>query len=66
MKENGFQYGLEFMGARTVCSKFRYPFIRTISGTMALADSVSREIGLYLTVFTGIHQVPGRMTCIYI
>ena len=52
MKENGFQYGLEFMGARTVCSKFRYPFIRTISGTMALADSVSREIGF---VFDCIH-----------
>lgn len=52
MKENGMQYGLEFMGAMTVCRQFRYPFIRTISGTMALADSVSHEIGF---VFDGIH-----------
>lgn len=52
MKKNGFQYGLEFMGARTVCSRFKYPFIRTISGTMALADSVSHEIGF---VFDCIH-----------
>lgn len=52
MKENGFQYGLEFMGARTVCEQFKYPFARTISGTMALADSVSHEIGF---VFDTIH-----------
>lgn len=52
MKDNGFQYGLEFMGAKTVCDKFKHPFIRTISGTMALADSVSHEIGF---VFDGIH-----------
>lgn len=52
MKENGFQYGLEFMGAQTVCDQFRYPFARTISGTMALADSVSDEIGF---VFDTIH-----------
>jgi len=52
MKNNGFLYGLEFMGAKTVCSAFRYPFIRTISGTMALADSVNHEIGF---VFDTIH-----------
>ncbi|MEY8351974.1 sugar phosphate isomerase/epimerase [Lachnospiraceae bacterium 54-53] len=52
MKESGIRYGLEFMGAKTVCDRFQYPFIRTISGTMALADSVSREIGF---VFDGIH-----------
>lgn len=52
MKENGFRYGLEFMGAQTVCSSFEYPFARTISGTMALADSVSHEIGF---VFDMIH-----------
>ncbi|MBS6397653.1 MAG: sugar phosphate isomerase/epimerase [Clostridiales bacterium] len=52
MKENGIQYGLEFMGAQTVRDQFRYPFIRNLSGTMALADSVSHEIGF---VFDGIH-----------
>lgn len=52
MEENGIQYGLEFMGARTVCSQFKYPFIRTISGTIELADSVSHKIGF---VFDGIH-----------
>ena len=52
MKENGIQYGLEFMGAQTVCDEFQYPFLRTLSGTMALADSVSHEIGF---VFDGIH-----------
>lgn len=52
MKDSGFQYGLEFMGAKTVCDSFRYSFIRTISGTMALADSISHEIGF---VFDTIH-----------
>lgn len=52
MQENGFQYGLEFMGAQTVCDSFRYPFARTLAGAIALADSVDRSIGI---VFDGIH-----------
>lgn len=52
MKENGIRYGLEFMGAQTVCKQFKHPFIRTIGKTKALADSVSPEIGF---VFDCIH-----------
>lgn len=52
LKESGISYGLEFMGAQTVMESFKYPFIRTVSGTMALADSVNREIGM---VFDTIH-----------
>ncbi|MDO4619314.1 MAG: sugar phosphate isomerase/epimerase [Lachnospiraceae bacterium] len=59
MKENGFSYGLEFMGAETVMKSFRYPFARTISGTMALADSVSHEIGF---VFDTIHWYTSGMS----
>ncbi|MBQ4177128.1 MAG: sugar phosphate isomerase/epimerase [Lachnospiraceae bacterium] len=58
MEENGFSYGLEFMGAKTVCDSFRYPFARTISGTMALADSVSHRIGF---VFDMIHWYTSGM-----
>ena len=58
MEENGFTYGLEFMGAKTVCDSFRYPFARTISGTMALADSVSHNIGF---VFDMIHWYTSGM-----
>lgn len=52
MQAHGFRYGLEFMGAQTVCEGFRYPFIRTLGETIALADSVSPEIGF---VFDTIH-----------
>lgn len=52
MHENGFMYGLEFMGAKSVCDSFRYPFIRSISGLFALTDSVDPKIGF---VFDGIH-----------
>ena len=52
MEANGMQYGLEFMGARTVREGFRHPFIHSLAGTMALADSVDRRIGF---VFDTIH-----------
>ena len=52
MEETGMQYGLEFMGAQTVCDQFKHPFIRSLCGTIALADSVSEKIGI---VFDGIH-----------
>lgn len=52
MEETGMQYGLEFMGAQTVCDQFKHPFIRSLCGTIALADSVSEKISI---VFDGIH-----------
>ena len=48
----GIQYGLEFMGAKTVRDQFRYPFIHSLMGVLSLADAVSPEIGF---VFDTIH-----------
>ncbi len=52
MKENGFRYGLEYQGIRTINHEFKYPFVCNLAGAMALADSVSHEIGF---VFDCIH-----------
>ncbi|HWR10316.1 MAG TPA: TIM barrel protein [Rectinemataceae bacterium] len=65
MDGNGMRYGLEFMGARTVREGFRHPFIHSLAGTMALADSVDRRIGF---VFDTIHWYcsGGRMDDVYL
>mgnify|MGYP005757621269 CR=1 FL=1 len=52
LHEEGIQYGLEFMGATSVCRQFQYPFIRSLMGIVDLADAVSSEIGF---VFDTIH-----------
>ncbi|MDO4475172.1 MAG: sugar phosphate isomerase/epimerase [Lachnospiraceae bacterium] len=52
MKENGIRYGLEYQGLPTINHTFRYPFICNLAGAMALADSVSHDIGF---VFDCIH-----------
>lgn len=52
MKENGIQYGMEYQGLPTIRHTFKYKFIDNLAGAMALADSVSREIGF---VFDCIH-----------
>lgn len=65
MDDNGMQYGLEFMGARTVRESFSNPFIHSLAGTMALADYVDRRIGF---VFDTIHWYcsGGRTDDIYL
>lgn len=52
LREEGVQYGLEFMGAKTVQAQFRYPFINSLMGIVNLTGSVSDEIGF---VFDTIH-----------
>lgn len=52
LRQEGIQYGLEFMGAKTVRDQFRYPFIHSLMGVLSLADAVSSEIGF---VFDTIH-----------
>ncbi|MCD8121608.1 MAG: sugar phosphate isomerase/epimerase [Clostridiales bacterium] len=52
MKENGFQYGLEYQGLPTINHEFRFPFLCNLAGAMALADSVDHQIGF---VFDCIH-----------
>ena len=52
LSQEGIQYGLEFMGAKTVRDQFRYPFIHSLMGVLSLADAVSPEIGF---VFDTIH-----------
>jgi len=45
------KYGLEFVGPVTLQNTFRYPFISALSGALALADSVSGEIGILFDTF---------------
>jgi sugar phosphate isomerase/epimerase len=52
LEGNGIQYGLEFMGPRTVRLGFRHEFIHSLAGILALADYVDRRIGF---VFDTIH-----------
>lgn len=52
LKKNGMRYGLEFMGAQTVQNQFKYAFIRSLMGVVALTQEVDREIGF---VFDTIH-----------
>lgn len=52
LRENGIRYGLEFMGPQTVRDSFRFPFIHSQSGIMALASAVDNQIGF---VFDTIH-----------
>lgn len=52
LRKNGIRYGLEFMGPVTVQKQFKYGFIRSLMGVVALAQAVSRDIGF---VFDTIH-----------
>ena len=52
LREEGIQYGLEFMGAQTVREQFRHPFIHSLMGVVDLAEAVSSEIGF---VYDTIH-----------
>ncbi len=65
LDDSGIQYGLEFMGPRTVRASFRNPFIHSLGGIMALADYVDRRIGF---VFDTIHWYcsGGRMDDLYL
>ncbi|MGI6004109.1 MAG: sugar phosphate isomerase/epimerase family protein [Christensenellales bacterium] len=52
LDDNGIRYGLEFMGPKTVRDQFKYGFIRSLMGVVALTQEVSRDIGF---VFDTIH-----------
>lgn len=51
LKGNGIFYGLEFVGPVTLKNSFKYPFISTLSGALALADMVDRGIGILFDTF---------------
>ncbi len=56
MHDNGIRYGLEFLGPCPLRESFKYPFFHTISGILALADSVDPSCGF---VFDTYHWYTG-------
>lgn len=51
LEAHGIRYGLEFLGSWDLFTSFRYPFIRTISGVLSLADLVNNKIGFVFDTF---------------
>jgi sugar phosphate isomerase/epimerase len=51
LTDHGIHYGLEFLGPWDLFCSFKHPFMRTISGVLSLADSVSGKIGFLFDTF---------------
>ncbi len=51
MKDHGILYGNEFLGPWDLRNSFKYPFIHTISGQRALADTIDPELGFLFDTF---------------
>jgi sugar phosphate isomerase/epimerase len=47
----GIQSGLEFLGPKPLADSFRYPFIRKLCDGLALADAISRDVGVLVDTF---------------
>lgn len=56
MRDNGIRYGLEFLGPVPLRDSFKYPFFHTLSGILAIADSVDPACGF---VFDTYHWYTG-------
>lgn len=51
LKNEGLQYGIEFMGPLTVRNKFKYEFIHSLMGVLSLVNEVDSEIGFVFDTF---------------
>ena len=51
MADNGIHYGLEFLAPWDLRGLFKYPFTSTISGVLAIADSVDSSVGVLFDTF---------------
>lgn len=64
LNDFGIRYGLEFLGPVPLRDSFRYPFFHTLSGILALADSVDKTCGFVFDTYhwyTGSDQEEGDM-----
>lgn len=52
LRDNGINYGLEFMGPKTIRNNFKYEFIHSLIGVLSLTSEVNSSIGF---VFDTIH-----------
>ena len=52
LNDNGINYGLEFMGPKTIRDNFKYEFIHSLIGILSLTNEVDSSIGF---VFDTIH-----------
>lgn len=51
LNRHGIRYSLEFIGPRPLRKSFRHPFVDSISGVLAIADAVDREIGFLFDTY---------------
>ncbi len=49
--DHGIKYGLEFLGPRQVLYRYKYPFIHTIAGVMALAKAAGGKAGFIFDTY---------------
>lgn len=64
LNDSGIRYGLEFLGPVPLRDSFRYPFFHTLSGILALADSVDKSCGFVFDTYhwyTGSDQEQGDL-----
>jgi sugar phosphate isomerase/epimerase len=51
LSNEGLQYGIEFMGPRTVREKFRFEFIHSLMGVLSLINEIDNNIGFVFDTF---------------
>jgi sugar phosphate isomerase/epimerase len=51
MADHGIYYGLEFIGSPDLRNHFKYPFIHTVSGIFAIADTIDPRLGIVFDTF---------------
>ncbi len=51
MSNCGIRYGLEFLGPWDLRNSFKYPFVHTISGALAIADAAGKDVGFLFDTF---------------
>lgn len=56
LRDHGIRYGLEFLGPWDLRNTFKKPFVHTIAGVLAIADSAGPDVGI---VFDSFHWYTG-------
>ena len=51
MNDHGIRYGLEFLGPWDLRNSFRYPFVHTLSGVLAVGDAADKKVGFLFDTF---------------
>lgn len=65
LQNHGMSYGLEFLGPKHIRDGYRYPFVYTLAGVLALADAVNKDIGFLFDTYHW-YCGGGRMDDLYL